>query len=84
MRNKKILGVFLFLSIILWTFAPSHASTQAASTGEVSKQPTETQTKNETQSPAPKIKAVDKAGENIGKGIDKFSRSASSKIGKWI
>jgi len=31
-----------------------------------------------------KEKAVDKAGERIGRQIDKFSRWASLKIGKWI
>ena len=53
-------------------------------------QPTKDQ-KDSLKTPADKInsdtlkeKAVDKAGEKIGKGIDKFSRSASLKIGKWV
>jgi len=37
---------------------------------------------NNTQIPVKKVRAVDKAGESIGKGIDKFSRSASLKIDK--
>jgi len=37
-----------------------------------------------TQAPVIKVKAIDKAGESIGKGIDKLSHSASSKFGKWI
>jgi len=84
MKKKTIVGAFLFFNIILWTFAPGHAPTQTASKGEVPKKTIDTQTKNDTQDLAPKIKAVDKAGESIGKGIDKFSHSASSKIGKWI
>ncbi|MGD9334532.1 MAG: mechanosensitive ion channel family protein [Desulfobacterales bacterium] len=83
MNYRTILGGFLFFSIILWTIAPGYATTQTTSKGEVSQKTIDQQTNN-TQAPAPKIKAMDKAGENIGKGIDKFSRSASLKIGKWI
>ncbi|MGD8448100.1 MAG: hypothetical protein PVF36_02630, partial [Desulfobacterales bacterium] len=62
MKKKTIVGAFLFFNIILWTFAPGHAPTQTASKSEVSKQTIDTQTKNDIQDPAPKIKAMDKAG----------------------
>jgi MscS family membrane protein len=84
MKYKTIKGVFLFFSLTLWTIAPGYATAQGSSAKEVSQKTVDTQTKNDTQAAVPKIKAVDKAGENIGKDIDKFGRSASSKIGKWI
>jgi len=83
-RTNSVLGAFLFFSIVFWTITPGYAPAQTASKGEMSKQTIDPQTKNDTQAPVKKIKAVDKAGESIGKGIDKFSRSASLKIGKWI
>jgi len=82
-RTNSIFSVFLFFTIIIWILAPGQALAQTASKGEASQKTIDHKT-NETQAPATKIKAVDKAGERIGKGIDKFSRSASTKIGKWI
>jgi MscS family membrane protein len=82
-RINSIFSVFLFFTIIIWIIAPGHAPAQTASKGEAPQKTIEYQTNN-PQVPATKIKAVDKAGESIGKGIDKFSRSASLKIGKWI
>lgn len=82
-KTNSILGVFLLFSIILWTISPGYAPAQTPLKGEVPQKIIETQTNN-TQVPEKKVKAVDKAGESIGKGIDKFSRSASLKIGKWI
>jgi MscS family membrane protein len=82
-RINSIFCVFLFFTIIIWSLAPCHAPAQTASKVETPQKTIDHQTNN-TQGPAAKIKAVDKAGESIGKGIDKFSRSASLKIGKWI
>ena len=82
--NKFGFRRFSFFSIIFWTVTPGYAMAQITSRGGVSKQTIDTQTQNDPQTPAKKIKAVDKAGESFGKGIDKFSRSASLKIGKWI
>jgi MscS family membrane protein len=83
-RTNSVLGAFLFFSILFWTVTPGYAPAQTPSKNDVPKQTIDTQTQNDTQTPAKKIKAVDKAGESFGKGIDKFSRSASLKIGKWI
>jgi len=82
-RTNSILGAFLFFSIIIWTITPGHALAQTASNGEVPQKTINNPTNN-TQSPAAKSKAVDKAGESIGRSIDKFSQSASLKIGNWI
>jgi MscS family membrane protein len=84
MKYRSISGAFLFFSIIFWTITPGYAPAQTPSKSDVSKQTIDTQTKDDTLAPAKKTKAVDKAGESIGKGIDKFSRSASLKIGKWV
>ncbi len=81
--TNSILGAFLFFSIIIWTITPGHALAQTASNGEVPQKTIDHPTNN-TQIPAAKSKAVDKAGESIGRSIDKFSRSASFKIGNWI
>jgi len=78
-----ILGAFLFFSVIIWTITPGYALAQTESKEKVPQTNIHRQTDN-TQIPAIKIKAMDKAGERVGKGIDKFSRSASLKIGKWI
>ncbi|MEJ2656534.1 MAG: mechanosensitive ion channel family protein [Desulfobacterales bacterium] len=82
-RTNSIFSVLLFFTIIVWIIAPCYAATQTASKSEASQKTIDHQTKN-TQIPPTKIKALDKAGERIGKGIDKFSRSASLKMGKWI
>jgi len=80
-RTNSIFNVFLFFTIIIWIIAPGQALAQTASKGEAPQKTIDRQINN-TQVPATKIKAVDKAGERIGKGIDKFSRSASLRIGK--
>lgn len=83
-RTNSILGAFLFFSIIFWTITPRYTLLQTTSKGKIPKQTIGTQTKNNTQTPAIKIEAVNDAGDSIGKGFDKFSRSASLKIGKWV
>ncbi len=81
-RINSIFSAFLFFTIIIWILVPCHVPAQTVSKGETSQKTIDHKT-NETQPPAT-IKVVNKAGESIGKGIDKFSRSASTKIGKWI
>jgi MscS family membrane protein len=83
-KTNTVLGAFLFFSIIFLAIAPGFAPAQTPLKSDVSKQTMDTQAKDDTLTPAKKIKAVDKAGESIGKGIDKLSRSVSSKIGKWV
>jgi len=82
-RTNFIVGAFLFLIIITLAMVPAYVPAQTASKGEVPQKTTDHQTNN-NKAPATKIKAVDKAGESIGKSIDKLSHSASLKIGKWI
>jgi MscS family membrane protein len=83
-KTNTVLGAFLFFSIIFLAIAPGFAPAQTPLKSDVSKQTMDTQAKDDTLTPAKKIKTVDKAGESIGKGIDKLSRSVSSKIGKWV
>lgn len=97
-RLKSLLRTFFYFSLIFWAFSSGYPLAEPAAKGESPKESASTQTplpaENKTDSPQVhaeksetrtlKEKAVDKAGEKIGEGIDKFSRSASLKIGKWI
>ena len=51
-RTNSVLGAFLFFSIIFWTVTPGYAPAQAPSKGDVPKQTIDTQTQNDTQTPA--------------------------------
>jgi MscS family membrane protein len=97
-RLTQVLRTFFYFSLIFWAMSSGYPLNKPVAKGEGLKTFVPPQTsqsakdkkdtllvpayKNETQTL--KEKAVDKAGEKIGKGIDKFSRSASLKIGKWI
>jgi MscS family membrane protein len=97
-RLKSLLRTFFYFSLIFWALSSGYPLAEPAAKGESLKESASTQTplpaENKTDSPQVhaeksetrtlKEKAVDKAGEKIGEGIDKFSRSASLKIGKWI
>lgn len=72
------IGTIIFLCIVILLTAPYHVHAQTAQKNEVP------QKTIDTQAPLIKVKTMDKAGESIGKGIDKLSHSASSKFGKWI
>ena len=76
--SRFLLGAILFLCVVILITAPCHVSAQKAQKSEVPKETID------TQAPVIKVKSMDKAGERIGKGIDKLSHSASSKFGKWI
>jgi len=83
-RSRFLLGAILFLCVVILATAPCHVPAQTAQKSEVPKETIDTQAKDKTQAPFIKVKAMDKAGESVGKGIDKLSHSASSKFGKWI
>ncbi|MCJ7539218.1 MAG: hypothetical protein MUO88_06075, partial [Desulfobacterales bacterium] len=97
-KLKSVLRTLLYFSIIFWALSSGNPFAKPAAKGESPKESVSTQTaqtsENKIDSPqveaekkdthAPKEKAVDKAGERVGQQIDKFSRSASLKIGKWI
>ena len=83
-RKNDILGIFLCLSIILLTISPWGVQAQNPPAGEVSQKTVDTPIKNDTGASSQKIKAMDKAGESIGKGLDQLSDKASSKFGKWM
>ena len=83
-RTNFVSGLFLVFCIILWIIAPCCVLAQTTPKEKVPQKALNTQTKNNTQAPSIEVKAVDKAGERIEKGIDKLSHSASSKIGKWV
>jgi MscS family membrane protein len=97
-RLNSLLRTFFYFSLIFWALSSGYPLAEPAAKGESLKESASTQTplpaENKTDSPQVhaeksetrtlKEKAVDKAGEKIGEGIDKFSRSASLKIGKWI
>ncbi len=83
-RKNDILGIFLCLSIILLTISPWGVQAQNLPAGEVSQKTVDTPIKNDTDASSQKIKAMDKAGESIGKGLDQLSDKASSKFGKWM
>jgi MscS family membrane protein len=77
-RSRFLLGAILFLCVVVLVTAPCHVLAQTAQKSEVPKETID------TQAPVIKVKSMDKAGERIGKGIDKLSHSASSNFGKWI
>jgi MscS family membrane protein len=97
-RLKSLLRTFFYFSLIFWALSSGYPLAKPAAKGENLKESASTQTpqpaKNNIDSPQVhaeknetrtlKEKAVDKAGERIGKGIDKFGSSAALKIGKWI
>ena len=97
-RLKPVLRTFCYVCLIFWLMASGVALAKSTAKEERLKESVSTQApqptkdqKDSLKTPADKInsdtlkeKAVDKAGEKIGKGIDKFSRSASLKIGKWV
>jgi len=79
-RLTSLLRIFLYFSLIFWALSSGNPFAQPAAKGESPKESVLTQTAQTIT----KEKAVDKAGERVGQQIDKFSRSASLKIGKWI
>jgi MscS family membrane protein len=97
-KLKSLLKTFLCFSIIFWVMSSGNPLAEPVGKGESLKDSVSTQTaqpaknnKDSLQVPADsnethtfKEKAVDKAGERIGQHIDKFSQSASLKIGRWI
>ena len=97
-RLKPVLRTFCYVCLIFWLMASGVALAKSTAKEERLKESVSTQApqptkdqKDSLKTPADKInsdtlkeKAVDKAGEKIGRGIDKFSRSASLKIGKWV
>jgi len=83
-RKNDMVGIFLCLFIILLTISPWGVQAQNPPAGEVSQKTIDTPTKTDTGASPPKIKAMDKAGESIGKGLDHLSDKASSKFGKWM
>jgi len=83
-RKNDMVGIFLCLFIILLTISPWGVQAQNPPAGEVSQNTVDTPIKNDTDASPQKIKAMDKAGESIGKGLDQLSDKASSKFGKWM
>ncbi|MBW2603747.1 MAG: mechanosensitive ion channel family protein [Deltaproteobacteria bacterium] len=95
---KSVLRTLLYFGIIFWVLSSGNPFAKPAAKGESPEKSVSTQTartgKNRTDSPqveaeknetrAPKEKALDKAGERVGQQIDKFSRSASLKIGPLL
>jgi hypothetical protein len=98
LKLKSVIKTFLYLSLIFWVLSSGNQLATAVSKEGNLKTSVSTQTappeknkkdspqvhadKNETQTP--KETALDKAGQRIGQRIDKFSDTASSKLGKWI
>ena len=97
-KLTSLFRALLYFSVIFWAISSGNLFAKPAAKGENPKESVSTQTaqtsenkinspqieaeKNDT--PTPKEKAVDKAGQRIGERIDKFSDAASSKLGKWI
>jgi len=83
-RKNYMVGIFLCLSILLLTLSPWGVQAQNPPAGQVSPKTVDTPIKTDTGTSPQKIKAMDKAGESIGKGLDQLSHKASSKFGKWM
>ena len=82
--SRLLLGVIVFLCVVILVTVPCLVSAQKAQKTEVPQKTIGTQAKDKAKAPVIEVKTIDKAGESIGKGIDKLSHSASSKFGKWI
>ena len=83
-RKNFIIGIFLCLGIVLLTMTPWAVQAQNSTEVKAPQKSIDTQAENHKDISHKKIKAVDKAGESIGKGLDRLSEKASSKFGKWI
>jgi len=68
----------IFINIALWPVAPGFLSAHSSPNEVNSKETVTEQTPSPARGVEIKTKALDRAGENIGKGIDKLSRTASS------
>jgi MscS family membrane protein len=83
-KMKFVCCVLLVICATLWLNAPTHALGQTAKQEEAP-----TTTSNNASSPkdevaSSKMKKIDKVGETVGKGIERFSERASSHVGSWI
>lgn len=79
---KRVFWAIIVLGVTLWLNAPCHVlgqvdkeeaptTTGGASSGEDAVAPVE-------------MKKIDKAGEALGKGIERFSEKASTHVGGWV
>jgi len=79
---KRLFRTLFVLGVACWLSAPcivsgqvdkeaAPATTEGASSGEAAVAPVE-------------MKKIDKAGEALGKGIERFSEKASTHVGGWI
>lgn len=75
---------FLSLCFIAAVMLPGHVSAQSPYGIEATKQAAADQPEAVAPPQAVKQTAIDKAGESLGKSIDKLSRKASLKVGPWI
>ncbi len=96
---KYAINIILFLSITFWSMSPgllwaqtgsskasvmTTAPARSAEQDAAAQENVANQSNGKAASPDIKPKALDRAGESLGKNIDKFSRTASTKIGTWI
>lgn len=80
----RFIKVFFVLSIALFLSFPSQVLSRTKDQNTASKETEQTSPlKQSIDTPVPG-KKIDKAGEKIGTGIEKFGEKASSHIGEWI
>ncbi len=97
-RLKSVLRILLYFSFFFWAMSSGYLLANPITKGKSQQESASIQTAPPTvdkkdspqvhadknQTPTLKEMAVDKAGQRIGKQIDKFSDAASLKLGKWI
>jgi len=83
-RKTKWVCLALLLGFTLWLSAPEHALGQTPKQEEapITTSRNASQPKDEVASS--KINKIDKAGEAVGKGVERFSEKVSSQVGSWI
>ena len=80
----RFIKVFFVLAIALFLSFPSQVLSRTKDQNTASKETEQTSPlKQSIDTPVPG-KKIDKAGEKIGTGIEKFGEKASSHIGEWI
>ena len=81
---KRVFWAILVLGVTLWLNAPCHVLGQTDKQEEGPPTTTEGVSSGEGAVAPVGMNKIDKAGEALGKGIERFSEKASTHVGSWI
>jgi len=83
-KMKLVCCVLLVIGATLWLNALAQAFAQTAKQEEAPVTTNQNLSSPKDEVASSKIKELDKAGERLGKGIERFSERASLHVGSWI